>query len=205
MVEGLQFVLEVDAGNGTGFTRRITRGLFATVAGEPDERSRVIPPPPGHVPGPARAGGAAHESHPPAVPATPPGRGFDVWCLTDPDLRLQLGGYHRAVRAIERVWNLDPDPERTLELHAAILKAFDAGSVGYAADGRGRIGHFHRCPWGPVYVARRPLDLGGRRILKGQRFVLDVGAETMERGTRFRRQVVVGRLERAESLSYSGA
>ncbi len=141
---------------------------------------------------------------PPEGPLLPDFPELDVWCLTDARARRVLKS-SRSLAAIRRLWAADPDPARTLALHDEIRAAFDAGDVAYAEDGCGPIGHYHCCPWGPIYAARRSLTLSGRRILKGQRFALDVHVEQKGRRTRFKRQLIVGRLQRADRVNYGDA
>ncbi|HST63173.1 MAG TPA: hypothetical protein VLK84_30970 [Longimicrobium sp.] len=147
---------------------------------------------------------AVGSAPPPEGPLLPDFPELDVWCLTDARARRVLKS-SRSLAAIRRLWAADPDPARTLALHDEIRAAFDGGDVAYAEDGCGSIGHYHCCPWGPIYVARRSLTLSGRRILKGQRFALDVHVEQKGRQTRFKRQLIVGRLQRADRVNYGDA
>ncbi len=144
---------------------------------------------------------------PHAAPASGPGRRrlaaqrtFDVWCLTHPAARQELGGDARALSALEQLWAGNPDPERTLDLHDEILEALDRGAVGYAEDEGGGIRYFYQCPWGPVYVAREAVALGSQRIWKGEQFILDVVAEHRKAAGLFTRDLLVGRFERVRPL-----
>jgi hypothetical protein len=128
--------------------------------------------------------------------------GFDEWCLTDLDARGRLAEDSRARRAIQQLWRMDPNPERTLAIQAEIQGAFDRGDIGYAMAGRGRIGHFFRCPWGPVYVAKRRITLGGTRLSALQQFVYEVSADGMAAGKPFRRRVTWGAFHPTGELAY---
>jgi hypothetical protein len=128
--------------------------------------------------------------------------GFDEWCLTDPDALTRLKADRKARKAIQQLWRMDPKPDRTLSIQAEIQAAFDAGSVEYAKSGRGRIGHFWRCPWGPVYVAKKGLMLGGTRLTALQQFVFEVSADGMSKGEPFRRKVSVGVFHPTDEVSY---
>jgi hypothetical protein len=121
--------------------------------------------------------------------------GIDLWCLTHPAARRELGD-SRILSALKRLWARDPDPQRTLDLHNEILDAIDRGAVGYAEDARGSIGHFYRCPWGPVYAAREAVTLGSQTVRKGEQFILDVVAEHRKGVDLFTRDLLVGRFKR---------
>jgi hypothetical protein len=146
---------------------------------------------------PALGGGAADPSAP--LPGQP---GFDVWCLTYPPARRQRAGDAQALAAVTRMWHEDPDPARTLNLHAEILDALDRGAVANARDRWGDLGHFHRCPWGPVYAAQEPVMLGSRRIQKGQGFTVEVLAEPTKEGELSARRLLVGRFERVPGQAF---
>ncbi|HEX6909043.1 MAG TPA: hypothetical protein VF142_01535 [Longimicrobium sp.] len=109
------------------------------------------------------------------TPLLPGDPAFDPWCLTDPGERRRREEDPVAASALRHLWKADPDPARTLAIHAEIQEAMAAGRVAYAEEGA-RPGHAHRCPWGPVYVARDVLVLGGVPLLAGQAFVYEVRA-----------------------------
>lgn len=106
------------------------------------------------------------------VPAT-----IDPWCLTDPH---QVTGWRSipAARAeIERLWAGDTTPMVTLTLQAQVEAAVRSGAVVFATDQSGEpLGSFHRCPWPAIYEARRPVTVGGTRVMPMQQFTLDVRA-----------------------------
>lgn len=128
--------------------------------------------------------------------------GFDEWCLTDPAARERLQGDGKARKAIQQLWRKDPEPSRTLGIQADIKAAMARGDVGYAMSRRGRIGHFWRCPWGPVYVAKKGVMLGGTRLTALQQFVFEVSADGMSRGEPFCRKISVGVFHATDDVSY---
>jgi hypothetical protein len=150
--------------------------------------------------------GAPYTVPAPAATAPPtPARvkvepGFDPWSLTDSEAVDELREDHRAVRAVRRMWRLDPDPGQTLAIQAEIQSALERGEVAYASDGSERLGHFNRCPWGSVYVATRWVKLGGRELRPMQRFVYDVGTAGEEEP--FRRRILTGSFYRAGEVEY---
>lgn len=140
-------------------------------------------------------------SAPAPKPGVLPGQpGFDPWCLTDPQAAAQLRGNRNARRAVKKMWRLDPDPARTLAVHAEIQAAFDRGQITFAFTGTERVGYFHCCPWGPVYVASHAVTLGGTALRSMQRFVYDVGA--LNEVDAFRRRVLVGNFQETGALHY---
>jgi hypothetical protein len=146
-----------------------------------------------------RRGGKKGKGRP--LPGQP---GFDEWVLTDPDARARLKADPKARKAIQQLWNMDPRPERTLAIHSEIQSAFDRGDIGYAMSGRGRIGHYYRCPWGPVYVAKRNIMLGGTRVSALLQFVFEVGGDPRDRGKPFQRRVTWGAFHPTEQVAYNG-
>lgn len=114
--------------------------------------------------------------------------GFDPWCLTDPLLRARHEADAESRAAVERLWQADPQPDRTLAIHAEIAAALDAGAVDYLPPGEvGRLAELAaRCPWPGVLYARAPALVAGRELEPGERFVLVVGGEP----GRFERAIV---------------
>jgi hypothetical protein len=126
---------------------------------------------------------------------------FDRWIFTEPSAREDLKRDPRARRAIDRIWEIDPDPGHTGAIHAEIQEAMERGDVGYAMDGKGqRVGHWFQCPWGPVYVAKRAVWLDSERLDRGQQFVYEVSAA--ERGKRFTRRIVRGVFHATEQVVF---
>ncbi|WP_420125632.1 hypothetical protein [Longimicrobium sp.] len=132
-----------------------------------------------------------------ALPGKP---GFDLWALTDPVARHTLERDPEAKRALRKMWKMDPRPARTLAVHDEIRAAFGRGDIAYAGNGTTRVGHFHCCPWSPVFVARRKVSIGGTRVRAMEQFVYDVGWSHAE-GT-FRRRIVVGAFQETSKVEY---
>lgn len=152
---------------------------------------------------PALAGPAAAPPRPaPRSGSTPrrlplPGEpGFDPWCLTAPDSVRDWKADPEARRAIARLWQLDPDPARTLQIKGDIDAALARGDVALATDRYGKkLGHFFCCPWGPVYQVVRPVTLAGQRLNPLQQFVYDVTCEGVNVGAHFTREIMVGNFQ----------
>lgn len=129
--------------------------------------------------------------------------GFDPWCLTDPEARPHWRADPRAREAIETLWELDPDPAATLALQGEIEASLAAGDLDYATDRRGaRIGNYYCCPWGPIYVTRRPLRLGGRDLPALQQLTYDVSAEEVLDGGPFVRRLLVATFSERAGVDY---
>jgi hypothetical protein len=124
--------------------------------------------------------------------------GFDTWCLTDPQVAPRMQGEDRAQQALRRMWKRDPDPAKTLAIHAEIREAFNAGRITYASIGTERVGYFHCCPWGSIYVANHAVTIGGTRLRPMQRFVYDVGVHD---GV-FRRRILIGAFQQTGEVRY---
>lgn len=170
--------------------------LFYTVGQLAADPSLALPEPAK----PSKPGGraAARKGPKPVLPGQP---GFDEWCLTDAAARGRLAESGRARKTIRRMWKLDPDPERTVEIHRQIEAAVERGDVAYASVGRERI-HFHRCPWGPVYIVKRGVSLGGAHLRPLQQFVFEVGVEGGVPGEPFRRAVTPGHFTQTDRVDY---
>ncbi|MBI2755363.1 MAG: hypothetical protein HYX52_01500 [Chloroflexi bacterium] len=135
--------------------------------------------------------------------ARPGEPGFDPWCLTDPVSRPQWESDPSARNAIRTLWQNDPAPARTLGLQEEIDAALQRGDIEYATGPRGqRLGAFYCCPWAPIYVTRRAVTLGGRRLRASQQFTLDVSAEDMLRGGAFKREVMLGNFSPTDRVDY---
>jgi hypothetical protein len=123
---------------------------------------------------------------PPPLPGRP---GFDPWMLTDPveAARLTLQPYcHAQLRAL---WTADPDPARTLALHAEVQRAVARGDAQRMPPRTTELASVSRdCPWPPIYVALRAFAIGGHNVEALQPFALVV----REEATGFRRALVVG-------------
>jgi hypothetical protein len=125
---------------------------------------------------------------------------FDAWCLTDPGQRRALRALPSARTAIERFWAADAYPAETVRVQAQLDAALRTGAVTFAADRAGeRLGSFHRCPWPAVYEARRPVTVGGVRVMPMEHFTFDVLGEGHRPGMPYARRIVVSDFVPAEA------
>lgn len=153
------------------------------------------------LPAPIHVTAEAGSTLPAPLPGVLPGDPrFDPWCLSDPDARDVLRQDSKARRALRKMWDLDPEPARTLALYEEIRAAFERGEIEYATSKRRRVGYHHRCPWGPVFVAIRNVKLGGTRVGTLQQFFYDVGA--LNRAEKFRRRIVIGTFQPTTETEY---
>lgn len=100
--------------------------------------------------------------------------GFDIWCLTAPEVAARLVTDRQAQQELHRLWRFDPDPGQTLVLQAQLLAAVRTGKVRRALDDQGSPGSMHACPWSPVYEVTRSVQLGGRQLRPLTQFALKV-------------------------------
>ncbi len=122
-----------------------------------------------------------HDAPPPGRPAVPalrlPGEpGFDPWCLTDPLERIHMEHDAAYRAALDRLWEADEHPERTLAIEAEISAARARGAVDFLpAEQLGLLSRLaDHCPWPGVLVAKTAVMIGGRQIDAGDRFVFTV-------------------------------
>lgn len=107
----------------------------------------------------------------------------DPWCLTDPRQRAGLRSLPSARTAVERLWADDPAAAVTARVQAEIDAALRSGATVFAADENGEpLGSFHRCPWPAIYEVRRPVTIGGVRLMPMRQFTFDVLGEARGRG-----------------------
>jgi hypothetical protein len=138
---------------------------------------------------------------PPPPSRLPGGDDFDPWCLTDP---ATIDGWRadaKARRAIHEMWDYDPDPAATMALKAELDAALAAGSVERITV-RGDGTCYYECPWPSLFQARRRVRLGGRRLLPGQQFTLEVGFASGDHQGDFRRRVIVGPFHATDDVEY---
>ena len=129
--------------------------------------------------------------------------GFDLWCLTAPEARQKFQQDREAVRAVKMLWQLDPDPRRTLEIQAEINAALARGDIDFAKDRYGqKIGHFFCAPWGSVYQSKRGLTLGGHRLGSMQQFIFNVTCEGVNLGAPFEREIMTGNFKPTTKFEY---
>ena len=122
----------------------------------------------------------------PRLLPVPDAPGFDRWCLTDPRVVPVLKRAKRACRTIDALWRDDGDPTRTLAIKADIDAALFRGDVALEA------GHFDTCPWSPIYLVKRPVRIGGRRLHPLDEFTYVVEVVPGLRQSRVRRRIVTG-------------
>lgn len=129
--------------------------------------------------------------------------GFDPWCLTDPQTRERWERDPEARTAIKTLWQLNPDPAKTVRIQAEINEALRRGDIQRALDRNGRpFGHFFCCPWAPIYEVARPVTLGGEHLRTMQQFVFDVTAEGVNLGHKFTCELMVGNFQPTDQTEY---
>ncbi|MER6951291.1 hypothetical protein ABT294_45475 [Nonomuraea sp. NPDC000554] len=130
-------------------------------------------------------------------------RNFDPWCLTDPQRRESWKADPQARQSIKEMWQYDPAPAATLRIQAEIDAAFHDGSIVYAVNAaREPLGSFYRCPFPAIYMVRRPVVIGGRRLSPAQQFTFEASAADMAVGGQFRRQIIVANFKPAYRVDY---
>lgn len=137
------------------------------------------------------------------VPLPAPGEpGFDIWCLTAPEVAARLGADRQAQQELTRLWRFDPDPRQTLALQARLLAAVRDEKVRRALDSQGSPGSMHACPWPPVYEVTRTVRLAGRRLRPLTQFALEVSVGQYTASGSFVRGVVTGPFSQTSRLRY---
>ena len=126
-----------------------------------------------------------HPGQPSPFPG-PGDDGFDPWCLTDPRVRGRLKRMSAARDLLTRLWAADPDPARTLAIKAEIDGALVRDDIAHD------VGHFDRCPWSPIYLAKRPVRIGRVQVHPLQQFTYQVTIEYSGNKRRFVRRIVKG-------------
>ncbi|MDX2005187.1 MAG: hypothetical protein SFU83_07905 [Meiothermus sp.] len=123
-------------------------------------------------------------TRPPSKPLT------DLWRYTDPEAVPQLRRDSAAKKALEDMWEADPEPQLTQAFHEQIEAAWSQGLLGRALKPSGKpYGHHRTAPFAPVLVALEDLDLCGRSLKEGQMVALE--AYRVPRSGEFRRKLVV--------------
>jgi hypothetical protein len=126
---------------------------------------------------------------------------FDPWCLTDPATRAQWQADPRARNTIAALWAADPEPVRTLTIHAQIQAATASGAI--APVSGMRLGsYFYCCPWSPIYQVRRRVKIDGRRLSVPQQFTFDVSGEELAEGGHFVRRILLGPFTATTEVDY---
>lgn len=133
----------------------------------------------------------------------PGDNGFDPWCMTAEWAREAFQRDPEARKAVRTLWDLDPNPGRTLDIHEEVLRAFERGDIRYARRPDGsNLGHFFCCPWQPVFEVLRPVTLGERQLRTMQQFVFDVTAEGVNLGNAFTREIMIGNFSPTDRTEY---
>jgi len=130
--------------------------------------------------------------------AGPGQAGFDEWCLTDRTAVDRWRADATARQAIAHLWSNDPDPAATLAVQAQIDAAAAGGLIADLPD----VGHYFCCPWGSIWVVKRPVTIGGRALEPLEQFTFDVSAEELGEGGEFVRRILVGRFSPTEEVDY---
>ena len=152
---------------------------------------------------PALIGGYRLKPGPARVdPQTLPGGArFEAWCLTDPVTRDRWRTDPKAQRAIAALWAADPDPARTLAIHAEIQTALSAGTI-TAMSGKQKGSYYYCCPWSPIFQVRRPVTIHRKRLSPPQQFTFDVSGEELPEGGAFVRRLVLGPFTVTTDIDY---
>ncbi len=96
--------------------------------------------------------------------------GFDPWVVTDPEVRDRYQRDPKAVEELVALWMANPDPGQTYRLQQEILGARSRRAIRYM-DGK----TLPYCPWTPVWVAWKPVTIGGIHLEAGTMFALYIG------------------------------
>jgi hypothetical protein len=137
----------------------------------------------------------------PSADQLPGGETFDPWCLTDPETLERWRADPKGRRALSEMWKFDPDPAATVALKAEIDQALADGSIDrIRVSGNGTC--YYECPWPSLFEALRHVRIGGRRLAPRQQFTLEVGFRDGDRGTAFRRRVIVGPFHSTDDVEY---
>lgn len=131
----------------------------------------------------------------------PGGVNFDPWCLTDPTTVRRWRADPRARQAVAALWAADPDPARTLTIHAQIQAALADGAI-VRAEGMRHGSYFYCCPWSAIYQVRRTVRIDGRQLAPAQQFTFDVSAEEIPEGKPFVRRILLGPFTTTTEVDY---
>jgi hypothetical protein len=131
----------------------------------------------------------------------PGGTRFDPWRLTDPGTLARWQADPRARTAIAALWAADPDPARTLAIHAQIQAALASGAIA-PVTGMRLGSYFYCCPWSAIYQVRRPVKIGGKRLSVPQQFTFDVSGEELAEGGTFVRRILLGPFTPTTEVDY---
>lgn len=121
---------------------------------------------------------------------------LDPWIITASDARKRFQGDDTAVRALVNTWRNDPDFGGTKQIQQEIDQALQQGSIAKTES------YYYCCPWSPVYNVNRDVTIAGRRIGRGQQFVMDISAEEIPRGGKFKRELLIGNFTSTDRVDY---
>ena len=121
---------------------------------------------------------------------------LDPWLITAPEARKRFQDDDEAVRALVNTWRNDPEFGNTKQIQQEIEEAVNRGSVVHTDT------YYYCCPWSPVYEVKRDVTIGGKRIVRGQQFTLDVSAEEIPGGGKFRREILIGNFNPTDRIDY---
>lgn len=121
---------------------------------------------------------------------------LDPWLITARDARNRFQGDDEAVRALVNTWRNDPEFDRTKQIQQEIDEGINRGDL-VKTDA-----YYYCCPWSPVYNVNRDVSIGGKRISRGQQFVVDVSAEAIPSGGKFKREIMIGNFTPTDRVDY---
>ena len=94
--------------------------------------------------------------------------GFDPWCLTDPIERREKQESQELTALIERFWEKDPEPAKTLAIQAEIAGALEQGAADFMPREMGPLTRrADGCPWPPILYAKASLVIAGKAACSG--------------------------------------
>lgn len=105
---------------------------------------------------------------------------MDIWCLTDSSVQHTTDRQRRSLM-LAAMWQADPAPDKARTIQSRLNQALEQGEIDFASrnDGK-RVGHFHQCPWAPIYISKRPLMIGGDPLRANQKFTYVCDADKTE-------------------------
>ena len=133
-----------------------------------------------------------------AILALPGQPGFDPWCLTDPNSRAKWQQDTKAQKAVNLLWQSDPNSKRTLEIQAEIDAALERQDISLDEN----LGSYFCCPWSAIYRVKRGLTIGDTKLRALEQFTFDVSAEEMAEGGAFKREVMTGSFQPTNDVDY---
>jgi hypothetical protein len=129
-------------------------------------------------------------------------RGFDPWCLTDRRTLERWQADPSARRAIDLLWQRDPDPATTLSVQSQINAALAIGAISDVAGPGTRHRYYNCCPWATIYQVRKPVVIDEERLRPMQQFTYVVSADETGEGTPFTRRLIHGPFHPTTKIDY---